>query len=167
MGVCSLEEMPQMAESLRPGRLISLLPAIDQPPTPAYVHPSDHLRVLVDDVDYPEEGVSTPACDHIAQLLAFLRETPRETSLLIHCLAGVSRSPAAALIALVLEAPGRELEAARVLRAAGPFVSPNHLIVELADAALKRGGALIAAREAMGEPDMFHEFKGFLLPRSL
>ena len=114
MGVCSLEEMPQMAESLRPGRLISLLPAIDQPPTPEYVHPSDHLRVLVDDVDYPEEGVSTPACDHIAQLLAFLRETPRETSLLIHCLAGVSRSPAAALIALVLEAPGRELEAARV-----------------------------------------------------
>ena len=167
IGVCSLEEMPSMVETLRPGRLISLLPTIDQPPTPAHIHPSDHLRVLVDDVDYAQQGVSTPAGDHIVQLLDFLRGTPRETSLLIHCLAGVSRSPAAALIALVLEAPGREREAALVLRQAGPFVSPNHLIVELADAALKRDGALIAAREAMGEPDMFHEFKGFLLPRSL
>jgi predicted protein tyrosine phosphatase len=159
--------MPRMVETLRPGRVISLLAAIDQPPTPEHIHPSDHLRVLVDDVDYSEKGMSTPARDHITQLLDFLRGTPQETSLLIHCLAGVSRSPAAALIALVLEAPGRELEAARVLRQAGPFVNPNHLIVEIADAALKRDGALIAALHDMGEPDMFHQFQGFLLPRSL
>jgi predicted protein tyrosine phosphatase len=167
IGVCSLEEMPRMVDSLRPGRLISLLPAIDQPPTPEHIHPSDHLRVLVDDVDYAQRGVSTPAHEHIRQLLGFLRESPLESSLLIHCLAGVSRSPAAALVALVLEAPGRELQAARVLREAAPFVNPNHLIVELADAELKRDGALIAALQAMGEPDMFHEFQGFLLPRSL
>jgi predicted protein tyrosine phosphatase len=159
--------MPSMAESLRPGRLISLLPERDQPPTPPRMLPADHLRVLVDDLDHYSEGMSTPAHAHVVQLLSFLRASPPQTSVLIHCLAGVSRSPAAALIALALEAPGREHEAARVLREAAPFVNPNRLIVQLADVAMKRNGALVAARVAMGEPDMLCEFKGFVLPRSL
>jgi predicted protein tyrosine phosphatase len=165
--VCGVDEMPDLVERMRPGRLISLLPAEDQPPTPLQVRASNHLRVLVDDIDRPAVGLLAPATTHIEQLISFLRQSPPGASILIHCLAGVSRSPAAALVALALQAPGRELEAAAALRRAGPFVNPNRLIVELADAALARNGALVAALESMGEPDMSFDFTAFMLPRTL
>jgi predicted protein tyrosine phosphatase len=88
----------------------------------------------------------------VTLLVEFLRASPPTESILIHCAAGVSRSPAAALIAMALAAPGHDCEAARILRAAGPFVSPNRLLVQLADVALGRGGALVDALESMGPP---------------
>jgi predicted protein tyrosine phosphatase len=166
MCVCGLDEMPEVVDQLRPDRLISLLPADDQPPTPTGIRATDHLRVLVDDIDRPATGATVPARAHVEQLVSFFRAGPRK-SLVIHCLAGVSRSPAAALVALALEAPGRETEAARLIRRAGPFVRPNRLIVELADEALGREGALVAALDAMGAADPWVEFNPFTLPRSL
>jgi hypothetical protein len=74
----------------------------------------------------------------------------RTGPILIHCLAGVSRSTAAALIALALVADGREAEAARRLREAAPHASPNRRIVMLADRLLGRRGRLVLARETMG-----------------
>ena len=165
--VCGIDEMPDLVERVRPRRMISLLPAEDQPPTPLQIDASDHLRVLVDDIDEPQKGLSAPACSHVEQLISFVRASPPRASILIHCLAGVSRSPAAALVALALETPGREPEAAAALRRAAPFVNPNRLIVELADAALQRQGALVAALESMGEADMSFDFAAFMLPRRL
>ena len=161
--VCGLGEMPALARRLGRVRLISLLPADEQPPTPRGIRPADHLRILVDDVDRPGSSPAAPARFHVEELVQFLRSSPPRAPLLIHCLAGVSRSPAAALVALALETPGREREAAHALRKAGPFVSPNRLIVELADRALERRGALVAAREAMGEPDVSVGFGPFML----
>jgi predicted protein tyrosine phosphatase len=46
--------------------------------------------------------------------------------LLIHCVAGISRSMASALIALVLKAGGREIEAAQCIRAA------HHMLIRTA-----------------------------------
>jgi predicted protein tyrosine phosphatase len=65
-------------------------------------------------------------------------------------MAGISRSTAAALIALALTAPGREELVARQLRRAAPHASPNRRIIALADRLLARDGRLIAARESMG-----------------
>jgi predicted protein tyrosine phosphatase len=165
--VCGLDEMPALVERVRPTRMISLLPAEEQPPTPLQIAASDHLRVLVDDIGEPRMGLSPPARTHVEQLISFLRASPPHASILIHCLAGVSRSPAAAFVALALETPGREPEAAAVLRRAAPFVNPNRLIVQLADAALQRKGALIAAVESMGEADMSFNLAAFMLPRRL
>lgn len=122
--VCGLDDVPDLAERIRPGRLISLLPRREQLPTPLQVAASDHLRVLVDDVDAPQSGFTAPARAHVDELIAFLRDTPPSASILIHCLAGVSRSPAAALVALALDAPGRELDAAMALRRAGRSEEP-------------------------------------------
>src|SRR5215510_14591908 len=104
--VCGLDDMPEVVEQVRPGRLISLLPAEFQPPTPPTLKPLDHLRVLVDDIVEPQEGLVAPARTHVETLLRFLHASPPDVSLVIHCHAGVSRSPAAALTALVLDAPG-------------------------------------------------------------
>ena len=156
-----------MVEGVRPGRLISLLPARLQPVTPPQVRARHHLRILVDDVERPGEGLTPPAHTHIEELVSFLRASPPHTSIVMHCLAGVSRSPAAALVALALGTPGRELEAARLLRQAAPFAHPNRLIVELGDVVLQRNGDLLAALEIMGLPDMSVGFAPFLLPRML
>lgn len=164
--VCGLDDVPDLAERMRPNRLISVLPKCEQPPTPPQLQAYDHLRVLVDDVDEPQSGFTAPARAHVDALIAFLRDTPPGASILIHCLAGVSRSPAAALVALALDAPGRELAAAKVLRRAGPFVWPNRLIIQLADAALQRDGALVRALDGMGEADWSCEMAPFMLSRT-
>ena len=65
-------------------------------------------------------------------------------------LATQTREMAAALIALSLPVPGREIEAARHMRAEAPHASPNRRLIALADAALGCEGRLIAARDAMG-----------------
>ena len=68
----------------------------------------------------------------------------------MHCYAGVSRSMAGGLIALTLDAEGREEETARVLREAAPHALPNARIIALADRILDRQGRLVAARDSMG-----------------
>lgn len=93
--VCGLREMPEVVERRRPGRLIALRPADDQPPTPLQIRASDRLRALVDDISEPREGWSTPAQAHIQELISFLRSSPPNGSIVIHCLPGVSRSPGA------------------------------------------------------------------------
>ena len=151
--VCNLEEMPRHAALLAPGHLISLLPTDEQPPTPPNVAAERHLRVEVHDISEPLPGHVLPAQPHIEPLIDFLQtraaEQPHDP-LLIHCWAGVSRSMATALIALCLEARGREVEAAVRLRRAAPHAQPNRRIVELADQLLGRRGRLTAALEAMG-----------------
>ena len=84
-------------------------------------------------------------------MIGFLRAWAHdEGALLVHCVAGISRSMAVALIALVIKAGGREREAAEVLRQAAPHAWPNTRMVALADRILGCEGRLIAAREAMG-----------------
>jgi predicted protein tyrosine phosphatase len=155
--VCSLHEMPEHVRTLRPGYLVSLVQPEFQPPTPSGVRADRHLRVAVDDVSEPGYGAVVPEEDHVRELLAFLQRWPGDEALLLHCYAGVSRSTAAALIALSLEDDGREMEAARILRAAAPHALPNTRIVELADRLLGRGGRLVAAREAMGPAALVFE----------
>jgi predicted protein tyrosine phosphatase len=165
--VCGVQDMPEVVNRLRPVRVVSLLPETLQPVTPPAVAPSDHLRIVVDDIDEPAEGLVLPNETHVRQLVAFVRETPPETSIVIHCLAGVSRSTAAALVTLALDRPGRETEAASLLRAAAPFADPNRRLIEVADQVLARDGALVKALESMGESEWLKDVRAFELPRSL
>lgn len=164
--VCGLDDMPDQVAELRPERLVSLLPAEDQPATPPQIASSDHLRLLIDDIDEPRAGAVAPARSHIETLIRFLRSSPR-SSILMHCLAGVSRSPAAALIAMALDAPGRERDVAQLLRSAAPFAAPNRLMIQLADEVLERRGSLVAALASMGSADLSRGFAMVDLPRSL
>ena len=84
-------------------------------------------------------------------MLAFLRAWDREQPLVIHCYAGVSRSPAAAFIgACALEPTRCEFEIARELRRASPSATPNRRLVTLADRMLSRDGRMIEAVAAIG-----------------
>ncbi len=165
--VCSLADMLDLARRVRPQRVISLLQPEWQPATPFGLAPEHHLRVEIDDITSPEPDQILPERAHVERLIAFL-EDARGQSLLIHCYAGISRSPAAALVAMVLDAPGQEEAAAVALRKAAPYARPNRLLIELSDNLLGRGGRLVAALDAMGPASTADPEDGLLeLPRSV
>lgn len=164
--VCGLEQMPGHVRRLRPRRLVSLLPPGEQPETPRGIAGSDHLRLEMDDVTEPAGAPLAPSRGHIETLLRFVRGSDPSSSLLFHCMAGISRSTAAALIAMVENAPGHEAEAATLLREAAPHARPNRLMIAIADEVLGRDGRLIAALDAIPPWDPEAEPSLISLPRS-
>jgi predicted protein tyrosine phosphatase len=104
-----------------------------------------------------------PAAAHVERLLGFVQAWDRRQPLVIHCYAGVSRSTAAAYIALSSLDPARdEHDLAQDLRRRSPSATPNIRMIRYADAILKREGRMVAAIEAIGrgrdtyEGDPFH-----------
>jgi predicted protein tyrosine phosphatase len=152
--VTNIDDLPNVARRIRPSDLVSLVPTEEQPRTPTGVDPARHLRLLIHDITTSDNASILPQSKHIQTLIDFIHGWKRNDPLLLHCVAGVSRSSAAALITLVTLAPGREGEAARALRSAGPHFSPNRLMIQLADDILGTGGRLLAACEAMGPADL-------------
>jgi predicted protein tyrosine phosphatase len=153
--VCNLMEMPEHAEALRVSHLVSLVAPDELPATPPCIGSGRHHRIAVHDISEPLDGHILPAAEHVEGLIGFVRAwRPKEAPLLIHCVAGISRSMAAALITLVIKAPGREIEAARHLRAAAPHAYPNRRMIAVADQLLGCEGRLVQAREAMGPADL-------------
>jgi predicted protein tyrosine phosphatase len=104
----------------------------------------------------------------VAQLLDFATAWDRTGPMVIHCWAGISRSTAAALIALcALNPETPEERIARLLREASATAYPNRLMVRLGDAALGRAGRLVAAVEAIGRGEVATEAVPFSLPADL
>jgi predicted protein tyrosine phosphatase len=147
--ICGIDAMPAHAAALRPSHLVSLVEAEAQPPTPR-VAAVRHLRVEIHDISEPVDDYVVPAEHHVRSLIEFVGGWSGRQPLLVHCIAGISRSTAAALVTLAMQSDETEEEAARRLRAAAPHAQPNRRIIALADALLGRGGRLVRAREAMG-----------------
>lgn len=163
--VCGLREMARHVRALRPACLISLLQPEEQPPTPPEIRPEAHLRLEIDDISFATPGHVLADDTHVARLIEFLKRRVPGDAVLIHCLAGISRSTAGALIALALDAEGREAVAARHLRAFAPHAAPNRRLIAVADRLLGRQGRLIEAREAMGPAEPALESPLVRLPR--
>lgn len=147
--ISSLADMPRLVRKLGIRDLISIIQPDAQPPTPPEIEPARHYRCAVHDIVKSNTGEVLAERSHIADLIAFLRTWDGQAPLLIHCLAGVSRSTAAGLIAHVLQT-GEPQKSAVALRRASPYAWPNRRIVALADSILGFDGELIEAREAMG-----------------
>ena len=99
----------------------------------------------------------TPPCpEKVRAILQFGQRclveanAPKTVTVLVHCHAGVSRSPAAAFV-LARQAlgPGREHEALEYVRTMRPYGVPNSLIVRHADALLEAGGGMLRALAPM------------------
>ncbi len=107
----------------------------------------DVLRLEFDDFeDFDLYGHITPQEKHIKDIIEFSREVIREP-LLIHCMAGQSRSPAAAAIVIAEKTePGQERFVFDYLinkTKHGAYIRPNRKMIEIADKLLKRNGRLI------------------------
>ena len=97
-------------------------------------------------------------------IIAFLQAWDRQSPVLIHCWAGISRSTASAYTALCMLRPkADEEELAFELRAASPSATPNRLIISHTDALLGRQGRMSRAIEKIGRGESAFEGTPFIL----
>ena len=105
---------------------------------------------------------------HVERLIGFMREWDKGFPLVVHCWMGVSRSPAAALIAALAVSPEEdEFELTARLRTVAPHATPNARLVEIGDRILQRQGRLVAAVKGIGRGADTDGTVSFLLPLNL
>lgn len=141
----------ELARELRPALMLSLLEPALQGALPTPPEARRHVRLTMHDIDIRQVGRIAPNEEHIRILLAEADLwRPEQGPALIHCHAGISRSPAAAFVFLCRRNPQTdELAIARALRKASPTASPNERIIALADDMMGRRGRMIAAINRM------------------
>lgn len=147
--VAPLHELDEAILRWRPSHIVSLAsPGAEPAPLPQNV---ETLRLTFHDIAEPRAGLTVASKADVDALLTFGLAWPAERPLLIHCWAGVSRSPAAAYILACARTPAAgALDIAQRLRHAAPFATPNRRLVALADAALDRGGVMRASIAVIG-----------------
>lgn len=118
---------PALSEH-NPTHVISILGNTDRLPWPLLEDPKV-LRLCFDDTYLSSKYAAGPTPQQIRSLIDFAKEWGGRSSILIHCRAGASRSPSAALIAAA--AIGRRDLFARLLDAKTYF-RPNRRMLELA-----------------------------------
>jgi len=108
-----------------------------------FLNVADRLRLLFGDTVTAEHGATEADIQSLIDLAKKLKGS--NCNVLIHCEAGVSRSPAAALIMYTcLMGPGSETKAMQLVLQQRPFAMPNRRMVALADKLLGRGGRLLS-----------------------
>ena len=94
--------------------------------------------------------LSPPTIEHARRIIDFARSiTDLPGLLLCQCHAGISRSPAAALLCLATwTAPGQEAQCVNHILAIRPPAQPHRDLVRFGDAILSRAGQLTSALDA-------------------
>ena len=141
-GLRGLEEKCMMYHATH---LISLLDPGEHVPFNEYL-PEHKNRLLIScrDVIFPGTRAA-PTEEQVREILEFGKELDEGASLVIHCLAGISRSTAAALALLVQEHGVDKIkECVDMLLDIRPQCYPNPIMIRYADKLLGADGALIA-----------------------
>lgn len=149
--VCSLAALESVVAHTEATHVISAINPWSIPDTPASIAPENHLKIAMNDIIEPQPGLVEPANAHIEELLTFIDRWNASGALVIHCLAGISRSSAAAFITLCqLNAKTDERVLASALRNASATATPNSRLVALADRFMHRCGRMSAAIKTIG-----------------
>lgn len=149
--VCPLSQVTALVAARKPERIISMLDPEFAFPDAGPCYAERHLKLRFHDRHSAADGHVIPSSAHVAELLAFSADWRQDAPLLIHCRAGMGRSPAAAFIVACARNPGAsEREIAVALRQVSPSVRPNEKLVALADEALGRRGRMLAAIASTG-----------------
>lgn len=164
IAVSPLSRIAEVAVTMKAREMISLLAENQNFHRPAVIAADRHLRLGVNDVANPARGLVHPQEEHVAAIIDFARGWDQSAPLLVHCWYGVSRSPAAALIAALAVRPDLDdRQLVTDLRLASPQASPNTRLIEIGDALLGREGRLVAAVKAIGRGAEFSAEKPFAL----
>lgn len=104
------------------------------------------LVLKFDDIISPSDNLIIPTELHIKSVFDFIEYESDTRPILIHCHAGLSRSPAIALAVLAnYFGQSHEEEAVHMLLSIEPLSIPNSLIVSLTDGLLHHEGNLVDA----------------------
>jgi predicted protein tyrosine phosphatase len=147
--VCPAASLAEVCRTRRPSHLLRMgSPGSDAPPAISVPH---RLDLTFHDIVAPQAGLTSPEPSDVAAILDFAGGWDGQQPFAISCLAGISRSTAAAFIIVAARNPDLpEADLALALRQASPCATPNALIVALADDLLRRQGGMIAAIQAIG-----------------
>lgn len=150
--VSPLQRIGEVAALNKCRYMLSLMSADHAFARPGIVEKDKHLTLTMNDIAFRGTGdLIAPQEQHVGQIIAFTRRWNGDGPLLIHCWMGVSRSPAAALIAALALRPELDDDAlVAALRAASACATPNARLVALGDAALNRRGRLTEAVKRIG-----------------
>ena len=152
--VCSLAALETVVAKTNATHVVSAINPWSIPETPSGIDPQNHLKIAVNDIVEPQPGLVEPTSNHIEELLTFVSNWNASGAMVIHCLAGISRSSAAAFIALCqLNAKTDERIIAAELRAASATATPNSRMVALADKHMQRSGRMREAVTTIGRGD--------------
>ena len=162
--VCPLSRLAPTVAASGASHLITLIDLFTLVARPATISAENHLLIGINDIVAPADGLVLADDDHVRTLIDFVEGWDQTRPLVIHCFAGISRSTAAAFIALCVARPKRDERAiAQALRRASPLATPNARLVAIADRLLGRDGRMIAAIEAIGRGQMAVENVPFVL----
>ena len=162
--VSSLSGLADLAASLGPVDLLTLLSPSAEPRDWNGVVRGRHVQLAFHDIVVPTPGLVAPDRDTMQAILDFGREARAERPMLIHCWAGISRSSAAAYAIACDRNAGFENEIADELRRRSPLVTPNSLMVQIADELLGREGAMVDAIARIGRGADAFEGAPYQLP---
>ena len=101
---------------------------------------------VFDDVEHAHGDYRPATPQHVRDVLDFCTDLGEGDHLLIHCMAGISRSTACAVAVLADHlGQGSERRAAEIVRSRRPQARPNRLVLSHADTLLGRNGVLLGA----------------------
>ena len=164
--VCPLTSIAELSVRHKASHLVTLIAEKQDFHRPGLISPERHLTLKMNDIAFAGTGdLVAPAEEHVAQLIEFVRRWDQSSPIVIHCWMGVSRSPAAAVIAsLAVDPEEDDVSLAQRLRAAAPHATPNPRLIEFGDRLLGRDGRLIAAIKAIGRGCDTDGRASFVLP---
>jgi predicted protein tyrosine phosphatase len=149
--VCSLARLHETVTATNATHVVTLINQGTPVECPSCIEQGRHLFIGVSDIVEPLDGHILPAEEHVETLLSFVQGWERESPLVVHCFAGISRSTAAAYITACALAPERdEAEIAKALRDASRTATPNARLVAVADRMLGREGRMVDAVRRIG-----------------
>ena len=149
--VCPLSKLSETVAVSGARHVVTLINAGTRLELPIPVERRNHLFIGFNDICEPTEGMTCPGEEHVQQFLSFVQGWDRESPIVVHCYAGVSRSTAGAFTALCALRP--DLAEARIaarLRRRSPQATPNSRFVAIADRLLGRHGKMSAAVRDIG-----------------
>jgi predicted protein tyrosine phosphatase len=162
--VSSLSALLSVAARLESYDLLTLL-SPDHPETDWSGFACErHVRLAFHDIAEARSGLIAPDRAMMQAILDFGRSERGQRPMLIHCWAGISRSSAAAFAIACDRNPGFERDIAMELRRRAPPVTPNRLMVALADDLLQRQGRMIEAIDHIGRGAEAAEGEPYQLP---
>lgn len=167
--VCPLAKIAELAVRHKAREMVSLIAEKQDFHRPAVISAERHLKLAMNDIAFAGTGnLIAPSEAHAERLISYMSEWDRQFPLVVHCWMGVSRSPAAALIAALAVSPEEDdfVLAAR-LRKVAPHATPNTRLVEIGDRLLKRDGRLVAAVKGIGRGADTDGTASFVLPLNL
>lgn len=159
--ISSIYHLPKVIDQA--DAVVSILGLSDRLPFPE-VGTRNVLRLTFDDTTIPFKLLTPPNREHIAELIGFAQRWNGVGTLGVHCRAGSSRSPAAAMIAAAALGRPNSTDLVLRVRTARAYFKPNETMLKLADGLLGPGSRLLDLSRSVPVPTRIDKWAPAQIP---